>query len=1174
MVVRTWRIAAVAVTVTGLLAVGAPAIAAPAHTPAAVVPSPPPVGVGSMKKAMIASPLNKVFTARTTALGKKVTSSNPPRIGWQPALPARTQPLAKGKATLGTVSPQLAPSGTTVGAPGLGALPYFSFTQAPLTTDTVARVNLGNGNLLLTSNDGSLFGPGLGLRNDRFYNGLSTAKGSLGGGWSSPLSAFDVGLAVSGSTATYTGANGFTAAFTQSGSTWTGPASFDATLTGSSTHVLTFNQTGEKLTFSTSGWLISDTDRNGAGNTYTYGSGGRISSITNAAGRSYSVTWASGTANQIATITDSAGRATTYTQNSSGQLTRVDSPGGYWEAYGYDSSGRINDVQAVGTDNTKSSTTREITFGYDSSSRVTSMTMSGVGDPNPWRQWQFAYTSGQTTVTDPNSHVTTYTIDSSGRVTSTQTPRGNTFHQAWTSASKVATSTDALASGSTPGNSTTYSYDSLNNATKVTFPAGAAASATYALGTGCTGSTGTAYEPHCTLDAAGNGKKLDYDTNGNLTKITDTTSGGTGAVTNQYTYASATGCPGTAGIIGQVCTATDGNGNTTTYGYDTAGNLTSVTPPSPMHATTYTYDTLGRVASVTDPNGDTTYFTYNDRDELLSKYFADGVYESYTFWWNALPQTDVTGANTGLYWAYDNVGGYYERDETVGGVTRASYYTYDPAGNVLTEDSDEFGTTTYTYDSDNNLASMTEPGGSCGSGPTSGSGCITFAYDANDHETQRTFPGGAKMTTTYDGAGRVTKVTGVDASSVTKADVRYSYQAAGTTGASGDRTAIQSRTSILEQGIPAGAITSYSYDSLNRLTNAAEKNGATTVASWAYSYDDSGNRTQEVLSGTLGTAPGAGSAGTTSYTYNADNELTSTSSDTSTWSYDDAGNQTNDGLTGTSSTVNQRGGVASIGTSTTYAELGGGNTNTLTRTDGSTTTRYPTTALGLRGAMDSGSYTAFGRNPKTGTLVSTEQTGAVRAYYVNDALGSAIGMFSSTGSWLGGYSYSPYGEPMYTSSNSVITANPLRYIGGYQDSSANSVLYRLGARYYDPTIGRFTQYDPSGQEANPYAYAQCNPINAKDSTGLSCTDAFISYVGNVSAVDLAVGAAVGAAALSEGAAIPFELGFGFATAGVAWTQIGTAADNVYSSCDPSDIRFAIALVFDSQNGIPDNYTSN
>ncbi|MGA5732041.1 RHS repeat-associated core domain-containing protein, partial [Streptomyces seoulensis] len=59
---------------------------------------------------------------------------------------------------------------------------------------------------------------------------------------------------------------------------------------------------------------------------------------------------------------------------------------------------------------------------------------------------------------------------------------------------------------------------------------------------------------------------------------------------------------------------------------------------------------------------------------------------------------------------------------------------------------------------------------------------------------------------------------------------------------------------------------------------------------------------------------------------------------------------------------------------------------------------------------------------------------------------------------------------------------PFGYTGAYLDSSG---LYKMGARYNDPTLGRFTQPDPSGQETNPYLYAAGDPTNNIDPTGLS-----------------------------------------------------------------------------------------
>lgn len=63
-------------------------------------------------------------------------------------------------------------------------------------------------------------------------------------------------------------------------------------------------------------------------------------------------------------------------------------------------------------------------------------------------------------------------------------------------------------------------------------------------------------------------------------------------------------------------------------------------------------------------------------------------------------------------------------------------------------------------------------------------------------------------------------------------------------------------------------------------------------------------------------------------------------------------------------------------------------------------------------------------------------------------------------------------------------ANPWRYTGQYQVDATG--LYKIGARYYQGDLGRWTQPDPSGLDANAYAYAASDPINNSDPTGLFC----------------------------------------------------------------------------------------
>ncbi|MEU3529680.1 RHS repeat-associated core domain-containing protein, partial [Streptomyces sp. NPDC038707] len=77
------------------------------------------------------------------------------------------------------------------------------------------------------------------------------------------------------------------------------------------------------------------------------------------------------------------------------------------------------------------------------------------------------------------------------------------------------------------------------------------------------------------------------------------------------------------------------------------------------------------------------------------------------------------------------------------------------------------------------------------------------------------------------------------------------------------------------------------------------------------------------------------------------------------------------------------------------------------------------------------------------------------------------------------YTYSPRGVRLLAQSSEPVD-QPYRFAGNYQDPTG---LYHLQARYYDANTGRFTQPDPSGQEKNPYLYAEGDPVNRIDPTG-------------------------------------------------------------------------------------------
>lgn len=91
-----------------------------------------------------------------------------------------------------------------------------------------------------------------------------------------------------------------------------------------------------------------------------------------------------------------------------------------------------------------------------------------------------------------------------------------------------------------------------------------------------------------------------------------------------------------------------------------------------------------------------------------------------------------------------------------------------------------------------------------------------------------------------------------------------------------------------------------------------------------------------------------------------------------------------------------------------------------------------------------------------------------------------------TGVSTDSYAYSAYGALLARTGGST---NAYQFAGEQQD--AESGLYYLRARYYEPKVGRFLSRDPiAGDERRPlslhkYLYAYGNPVNLTDPSGLS-----------------------------------------------------------------------------------------
>jgi len=246
--------------------------------------------------------------------------------------------------------------------------------------------------------------------------------------------------------------------------------------------------------------------------------------------------------------------------------------------------------------------------------------------------------------------------------------------------------------------------------------------------------------------------------------------------------------------------------------------------------------------------------------------------------------------------------------------------------------------------------------------------------------------------------------------------------------------------------LPNGIVGTYGFDSADQLTSLAYAKGSTQLGDLAYTYDAAGQRITQSgsLARLLMPSNPAGSLAawaSASYTWNARNQLVSTSWGNSTFAYDALGRRK-------SRTVN--------GTTTNYLYDG---VNPVT----------VNSSLMLTGL----SVDDYFARVSSGTVTS----------FLTDALGSTLALTDASASTTASYSYGVYGNASKTGTDDT----PFQYTGRENDGAANLYYYR--ARYYNPTFGQFISADPLGLAGgiNAYAYADGNPVSNTDALGLFVT---------------------------------------------------------------------------------------
>ena len=97
--------------------------------------------------------------------------------------------------------------------------------------------------------------------------------------------------------------------------------------------------------------------------------------------------------------------------------------------------------------------------------------------------------------------------------------------------------------------------------------------------------------------------------------------------------------------------------------------------------------------------------------------------------------------------------------------------------------------------------------------------------------------------------------------------------------------------------------------------------------------------------------------------------------------------------------------------------------------------------------------------------------------------GNVTSLTDSSGGMVKSYTYDAFGVEESIDSSDT---NPFRYCGEYYDSEIEQIYLR--ARYYDPSLGRFTQQDPAMEDGNNwYVYCANNPVLYVDPSGLAIT---------------------------------------------------------------------------------------
>lgn len=600
--------------------------------------------------------------------------------------------------------------------------------------------------------------------------------------------------------------------------------------------------------------VLTSTDPLGNVTTNTYDSKGNLLTVTTpapASGVSASVTqFAYNSLGELTAITDPLGNATTLTYTSAGLVSTVTDAQSHVTTYGYDAHGNRTSV----TD----ALSHQTTFAYDSMDRLTTITYPDTTTTT----FGYDYRGRRTSVTDQNGKTTSYTYDDADRLLTVTDAATNVTTYAYDTENNLASIKDAN------NHTTSFAYDAFGRVTQTTFPSSLTESYSYDAVGNLTSKTDRkgqyiaytydqlnrlmlkTYPDTTTVNYT-------YDNDSRLTQVSDPT--GTysftfdnmGRLANTTTqYAFLTGRNFTTSYVYDAASNrtgfTDPESGSSTYAYDTLNRLQTLTPPSAISSGNFGfgYDALSRRTTLTRPNSVNTAYSYDNLSRLLSVTHAksgttlDGTayaVDSVGNRTSLTPQPSGTASN----FTYDSI---YELTQVTQGSSTTESYSFDPVGNRLSSlgvssytnnSSNELtstSTATYTYDNNGNTLTKVDS-----------TGTTSYAWDYENRMTSVTLPGsGGTVSFKYDPFGRRIYKSSSSGTSIYAYDLQNLIEETNSSGAVVSRYTQGVKIDEPLAMLRSGTTSYYEADGLGSITSLTNTAGALAQT---YTFDSFGKQT-------------------------------------------------------------------------------------------------------------------------------------------------------------------------------------------------------------------------------------------------------------------------------------------------------------------------------------------